>query len=1112
MMFNLAMKKILENLNLEQYIQVFEDEGIEDVTTFNDYEDSDLEELGLKKPHIKRLRRYFEEQTKEIIPLQEETLWYQVLKNDKTIWNEKILSSNIPIVSHEYNRIYNLLENGQYFGVLLQIKDFFEILLKLPVLIVLNEKFNLKEYTQSEMNFILATLEKPLSLGHWHELATFIKKYTLDDSVLSELISNTIKLYNKHDIIKWRNDEIGHGALSLDDDIEFQKDIKSKLFLLKNFLDDNSNILISIYFDFDNNQVVYGTKKCSFIPFLKNLENKIYFFDSYLSRKQKVHQLNYCFGKKLISEVPDFDDFISKYEITKREQQLSSCKIEDVRIAEEEKQLDLLESSTDFISPTHLVTWLDNSMKNFQKGKFLLQMQRGTGKSIFCKALDQLALNKIDFKDDIIVRGFYINDVFRNTLSDFTSEVSYFILNKKLDGKSFVDVFKGNLPNLNQDSTKSDFAYLLNWYKQKYDVEKLLFIIDGVDEIPQQSNKAIFDILPDEHELDEGVFLLITSRTDEEIITYTKEQLAKLEFQDKKIIKKNSKENIETLKSYISKFKLVADDSQIEDLIQKADYRILYLNMLKDILLSCKINFEDIPSNEYIIDFYLLEIKKKYGEKYFQTIFDILIILASQLEELTIKEMALLNNDSGVSLKLLASIFDIRGFIKKTRNFRGSLLSLNHISLVEYFNKTYLEEIKLLVSNLYKEIEKAYHDDEADIYKMAYLQYYENIYNLNLSSNLDSKKILEFILKTTNTDGRIIKITTFLINKLIKQGDIKLMADYLKQLDKMILQNSIETKMNDDNFIHFIVNNIESLLKEYDISKYNLFKVLYINFYKYSDKNIAFKIIDFLILKDEKFDDILNYISMCKGDSKWDKASIMINQYLNSNDFKELQLAQFYYILGRMYVDDINNFSKSKMYLEQSIKLYIENNQNINANIVINTLSMYYFSNGEYERAYDILLPIYNQVMDDNGIVYDQNATEAIYNNMYIYCIINKKPIPKEKINFLNKEIELYYKNTLAIEYLTKHNLEESKSIFIDSILNADIFCKRYVKAALIYNYSISFDENKISEAKDIINTNGYSIGKFIVDNNQSSKHVLNTYKINNKNYWFCLKNVDLLV
>jgi len=1109
------MINILKYLKLEQHIEVFNDEGIETVDDFNDYEDEDLIDIGLKKPHIKRLRRYFEENSssknKEVEIKQE---WHQALYNNADIWNDELLNLNIPIISHEYKRVQALLSQGQYFGVLLQIKDFLEVLLKLPVLIILNEKFN----TQCESNeikaFILSSLEKPLSLGHWHELATLIKKNDLiEDENFKKLINNIVKLYNRNNIIKWRNDEIGHGALSLDDDKEFQDDISNKLNLIKKFLDDNIDILKEIKIDKKNSTISYRNDKFSSYPFFHINDDKIYFFDSYLSRKQKTHQLNYCYGKKVVSTIDDFSSFITQNEANKRDDKLSNSNITDVRLAEDENKLDNLESDNDFIKPEYLINWLKDTMDSDKKGKLLLQMQRGTGKSLFCKALDQLSLNKIRLDNDMLIRAYYINDMYRNSLSNFSSEISHFILNKDIQSNTLVDKFKGNLPTLTNDSTKEDFAYMLSWYKKHYNVEKLLLIIDAVDEIPQGKEKSIFDILPDNEQLEDGIFILITSRINDEIIEYTQNNIEVLDYISDKSVSKESDENLSILKSYITKYKLAKNDTQIEQLISKSDYRILYLNMLKEIILSSNIDIDNIPEQEAIIDYYLKNIKNKYGEKYYSNIFKILIILASQLEELTIKEISLLNNDAMLNLKLIANMFDLRGFIKKTRDTNGNKFSLSHISLVKYLNDKYQNEIINYLYEIYSNISSFNPEDEADIYKMAYLQRYEAIYGIDLSKDLDNSIVLSFLKNILSNDfTRKVKIGILLIELLQNEKDINNMIDSLKQIDIKVLEATIIEKIQDDNFVNFIVNNIDEIVKNYDETQYNVIKVLYMNFYKYNDRDIAFKLQKIVVDKHQRFEDILNYISMCKGNSKWEEAQNTINRYIDDNNFNDLQLAQFYYIIGRMYVDMIDKFQESKTYLEKSIAIYDNNNEHIKLNIVKNTLSMYYFSNGEYDKAIEILTPIYNEVIEDNGIIYEQNAIEAICNNIYGYNLVKNIEI-KNNMQFLNKEIELYYLNTKAIFLVQNNQIENAINSLNQALEIATVFNKNYAKSAILYNLTIlSNDGNILKEAQQIINNNGYSMGQYIIENKDSKEHILNTFTIDSKHYWICVKNIDLLV
>jgi len=1110
----MPIEEFLKSLKLEKYIPLFLNEEIENTTSLQLlYDEDELtdeyldETLKLKKIAKIKLLKALQNKNE---------LWYITLSNNNNLWNEQLLNSEVAIISHEYNRIKKLLSSGQYFGVLLQIKDFFEILLKLPVLIVINEKFNKRDNsTFEETAFIMAALEKPLSLGHWHELATSIKKNILiEGSSISSLINNIVILYNKYDLIKWRNDEIGHGALSLDDDPAFQKDIENKLQILNDFIHKNIDYLKDINFEKDKGIIGYGNNLYSSSPFFDILDQKIYLFDSYLSRKEKTHQLNYCFGKKIVTSTPDFKQFIAQINIEERDKQLCLSSIEDVRLAAEERQLDLLEKSTLFIEPTHLTDWLRNSLKKFTKGRLLLQMQRGTGKSLFSKALDQLSLNKIKLEEDMLVRAYYINDIFRNSISDFTSEISFFIMNKKLAKGNLEDVFKGQIPNLTPDSKTNDFAFLLNWYKQKYDVQKLIFIIDGVDEIPKKDEKSIFDILPETSELNEGIYLLVTARTDEEITDYTREQLNKISFEDKRIVQKDSIENINTLKNYIGKYKLANSDIQIDDLIQKADYRILYLNMLKEILLSCKVQVDDIPSNEQIIDFYLEEIKKKYGEKYFQTIFAILIILASQLEELTIKEIAYLNNDSSVSLKLIANLFDLRGFIKKTRNETGNKFSLNHIVLTHYLNKHYKSEIINYLQNIYQDINTFSSEDEADIYKMAYLEQYEIQYSITLASNLHANKVLHFILSLDQCEThKKIKIALLCINLLLKEKTIMNLIQSLSQFDNELLESIIYIKIKDTLFTDFITKNIELIMKNYQERDYAVIKNLYMNFYKYSNKEIGFTFVNFLLKKHDKFEEILNYIAMCKGDGKPMEARNIIDKYLENNNFKNSQKAAFYYVIGRSYKDDFQRFNDSKYYFEESISLYSKQNENTNVDLVTNSLVSYYFKIGEFKKAYNLLLPIYEKVLDDKEGIFTSGDIEAIYNNMEIMKLVNNLPTKENTLQALTSWFPFYYQNTVAIRMVYENNEEKAIKILNDCLQITPKSDTYLVNAAILYNlYLLDGDESKLKKSKKICTEKGYTIGLNMIKHRNSQEHVLNTYTINGKHFWLCDKNVDILV
>ena len=1106
------MQTILTHLKLSQYKDKFLKEGIDNLETLGDYEDEDLiKYLKMTKPHIKRLRRHIETLHNSSVISHPD--WYIQLHNDQDLWNDELLEADIPVLTHEYIRVKDLLSSGQYFGVLLQIKDLFEILLKLPLLLVMNDAFNNKKL-QKDSDFFLLALEKPLSLGSWQDLAHKIQKNDFKENKFIPLIRNILKLYNKYNIVKWRNDQIGHGALMLEDDISFQEDIKSKLLILKNFFQENISSFESIKFDKRNALISYQNSYISCSPFFYILDEKIFFFDSYLSQKKKTHSLNYCFGKKCVNETPLFEDYLKHRFHESKTTLLNEKEIDRVRYASDDESFDLLEKSTDFIEPTAIKKWLQTSINSIKKGKFLLQMERGTGKTLFCKALDQLALNKIDLELDILTRAYYINDIFRHSLENFSSEISHFILNKKVENGNFCDVFKGTLPSLSSDSNKQDLAYCLNWYKMQYGVEKLLIIIDAVDEIPLSNEKSIFDIIPDNEMLDEGVYILITSRTKSEITNYTQKKLYTIEFDKECSVHKKSIENITTLKQYIKKYKISENEVAIELLIQKADYRILYLNMLKEIILAFKINLEDIPENEDIIDFYLNNIKSRYGEKYFQTLFYFLLILASLKEELPLRELAALNYDAKINHRLLANLFDLRGFVKKTRSEKGNLFSLNHILLTKYFMKHYFEELQAYITQLYRDISLFSTQDNADIYKLAYLREYESDYKLSLSSELKSSFVLKFLLEIEqSTSPRVLLISTLLLEILLKEKNQSNLINSISKLNKGLINQVLKLHIKKHDFLLFIEKNIDTLLKNYTIEQYQFFKALYINHYQYKNKKIAFKIVSYLMQKEENFEDILNYISMCKGNARPLEAMQIIQKYLKKNNFLNLQAAQFYYIVGRSYVDNIDYYEQSKTYLDKSIQLYKVNNNTYNIKAVTNTLANYYFYKADFKQAYKLLAPIYTQAIKDTENIFTSNALEAIYSNMEVHNLVCDKPKNQEKIHSLTSWFNLYHNNTLAIRKIKENDNKSAVKILNECL---DIAYKKdeyYMQAVLLYNlFLLQNDSKMLADSKKICTQKGYNMGLYMIENIGMDTHVIHTYKINKKAYWLCAKHIDLLL
>ncbi|MCB1318210.1 MAG: hypothetical protein KDK27_19725 [Leptospiraceae bacterium] len=137
-----------------------------------------------------------------------------LLSND--LWHDPAFEHYPAVIAHEYWRLYDLLKEKQVYGALLQIKDLFEVILKMPVLVHAACLFR-KERDSGENRLLLALLDK-LSLGTWLGIGRqMYNQLELPDSAadIDEHLKAVLGLFEKHKIVSWRNDVIGHGALSI---------------------------------------------------------------------------------------------------------------------------------------------------------------------------------------------------------------------------------------------------------------------------------------------------------------------------------------------------------------------------------------------------------------------------------------------------------------------------------------------------------------------------------------------------------------------------------------------------------------------------------------------------------------------------------------------------------------------------------------------------------------------------------------------------------------------------------------------------------------------------------------------------------------------------------
>ncbi|SOC24129.1 hypothetical protein SAMN05880501_11698 [Ureibacillus xyleni] len=717
-----------------------------------------------------------------------EETWYEAICNNETYWYQQGFETYPSVISHEYWRLYDMLKQGQIYGAILQLKDVFEVLIKFPTLYAASAIYNRIQRSDVENKIILSLLDKQLSLGHWKQIAqTIVKKVNIPYS-LKSILTNIVKIYE--DIPSWRNENIGHGALTLDEE-KLKMDISEKLLVIKAYLEENQQSYDGIHFIVQHNQdqrvlngkdharklpetsgelfAGYNGMQHKLYPYILLEDGNIYFFDSFNKYDYKTSLINYPegvkqnFNKQLNKEMQQIYLAMSTNTTRSELQEEHSLEDESYSLMEEEI-IHKIQEVDDFQKPAYLEDWIKQLLNEHEKGVFLLQMERGTGKTTFSKSLDEHSIHAIKISG-ASVRCHYINDSYSYKINHFLMNVTD-RLRMSSAGRTVISSYH-HVPSGAEDKKRA-FAKSLNEYQkehQKYlKKEKLLFIIDGLDEIPSTSNESIFDYIPTGDMLGENVFILLTSRTKNEVSMFVKNRMNGLQVDREKTVSKDQDENVKMLREYVKKHIFKENNSvtstQQEEMIRwmltYSEHRFIYLKLLKELYsINQSMNRMMIPQGADLFDYYFDTLKTMYGEKFFKNIVRLIAILSTSYESLTYREISLLMGEEKPTFKLLAFLTDIRGFIHTERNHRGNLLTISHQDWKKRAITKFEDEMKVMINNWAKLVDDSddmikhfdWLDEKNDgwTYLSTYLEDYLDDFKLT-KHNFNAKKHYDNIL------------------------------------------------------------------------------------------------------------------------------------------------------------------------------------------------------------------------------------------------------------------------------------------------------------------------------------------------------------------------------
>lgn len=580
--------------------------------------------------------------------------------------------SSLPlIIKEEYSRLFNLLDEGQNYGAVLQLRDIYEICLKIPVIISMAYICNKSKISEEEYRVLDVVIERELSCGTWHEIVRLLIK-ALEQWELVCILKEVDELWSwdgsrgvrgRRESINgftsfsnWRNSTIGHGALAFDTQEDYYSQFEKMLIKLNEYFEYSYDAYSHICFG-EGSKVILNNEQFELSPFVVTDDDGIYFFDAYLYGKKKYDILNYQNAKKnsfrkdkkeeqqLEALYRDVKGYLATLKSTSKMDADINNLYSDWHSIQEEELLDSSIMNKKYQRVDYLTDWAVEAINN---NKFaLLSMESGLGKSSWCRTFDERFCDTPETIIGYDIKVIYINRFYNKTTDSLLSALQD-VLSLSSNGQRVIKLDNPRYINRKVDNKRQEVSEVIDfYYKKMHEVgvwksDKLLLIFDGLDELMDYS---FLQWLPSTEELGDNVRIIFTARVSDSLETL-KENLEKnIDFHFKEenylIVGNDAYENINLLTQYISKYgkdnNIRFTDNDINTLLVKAQNRFLYLAALLQIINND--NFS-IPQENNIYWSVLDYLRKMYSEKYFHDIENILGLLTVASVPISVYELS----------------------------------------------------------------------------------------------------------------------------------------------------------------------------------------------------------------------------------------------------------------------------------------------------------------------------------------------------------------------------------------------------------------------------------------------------------------------------------------
>lgn len=710
--------------------------------------------------------------------IRQNTDWLKKLADDASLWEERAFEVMPAVIAYEYKQLHKLAKAGNVYGTMLQMKDVCEIILKYPMILGLCilQTDNKPDDKQFYQELILGILEETsMVLGKWVGKVETLRKKQLP-IILCNIINRTLdfwghKIGSHNDITNWRNQTIGHGVLRSEDNRDLQIEIKDLLGYLKSYFSDElfreyAHVVLmqgevplvganAVFLQ--NEQPLSLSVGGSLLPLEKleyifPAECKIYFFDSH--RSINTTFLDYVEGKPIPKRYGFFYELREKlkedetlFRRVKEKMEKGNEYSDNVLKADIDILLDELEQPPFFVKPGYIKDWFSNQLQENAKGCFMLKMGRGTGKSTFASFIDDRSPKSEAIKETPVVRTYRCFRTQMRGASDFIEKLQHIFMEAKNLGDEIRNI-KGLgkvIAVREEDWDATATANLLNFfaafYREERGKKKLVLVIDGIDEIV---DPKIFDCFPRQENLANGVYVLYTTRPDEETeilddglkarireIGVEEDKVLSVSKHDKrhrKIVLEYTKKALEEHYRKNERSEETGQSLEVDNysflklrvrLAKIAGYSFLKLRMLIPVYFSGGYaNIDAITDEKTMFAGYLSFLEGKYGDYWKKFLVSrvqpVLVLLGIFYEGLSFEELATLLEGKCNRLSLISALNEIKGALAIEHTEKGNVYSLANESYVSYVQEKYADDIRQCKKELIEDLLQSAEDYDVD--------------------------------------------------------------------------------------------------------------------------------------------------------------------------------------------------------------------------------------------------------------------------------------------------------------------------------------------------------------------------------------------------------------